>query len=117
LREIHPWAEAAAEVAELAGSQDKFWEMHDLLFANQEDLSERALQQLVLDLGLNEVKMQQVSSDGMPRMKIDADLAGGIRSGVNGTPTFFLNGCRYDGPTDFDSMAALMDQVLVSNGD
>ena len=117
LREIHPWAEAAAEVAELAGSQGKFWEMHDLLFANQDDLSETVLQQLVRDMRLNEVKMQQASSNDKPRAKIDADLAGGIRSGVNGTPTFFLNGDRYDGPTDFDSMAALMEQVLVSNGD
>lgn len=117
LREIHPWAEAAAEIAELADSQGKFWEMHDLLFANQESLSERSLQALVGDLGLSEANMKQVRSTGTLRNRIDADLAGGIRSGVNGTPTFFLNGDRYDGSTDFESLAALMDQVLVSNGD
>ncbi|ADW71370.1 DsbA family protein [Granulicella tundricola] len=117
LREIHPWAEAAAEVAELAGSQGKFWEMHNLLFQHQEDLSEGGLQQLVSRMGLSEKKMQQASMNGMLRKKIEADLAGGIRSGVNGTPTFFLNGDRCDGPTDFNSLASLMDQVLVSNGD
>jgi len=117
LREIHPWAEAAAEVAELAGSQGKFWEMHDLLFANQDSLSESTLQRLVHDLGLSEAKMQQASSDGTLKDKIDADLVGGIRSGVNGTPTFFLNGDRYDGSTDFDSLLIVMEQVLVSNGD
>ena len=117
LREIHPWAEAAAEVAEIAGSQGKFWEMHDLLFANQETLSEGTIQTLVRDLGLSEAKMHQASSNGAPKTRIDADLAGGIRSGVNGTPTFFLNGDRYDEPTDFESMVTVMDQVLISNGD
>lgn len=117
LREIHPWAEAAAEVAELAGSQGKFWEMHDLLFANQNNLSESTLQSLVDQLGLSEVKMQQASSNGTLRSIVDGDFAGGIRSGVNGTPTFFLNGDRYDGPVDFESFVALIDQVLISDGD
>ena len=61
--------------------------------------------------------MQQASSDGTLKDRIDTDLAGGIRSGVNGTPTFFLNGDRYDGSTDFDSLQIVMEQVLVSNGD
>ena len=74
-------------------------------------------QALVGDLGLSEANMKQVRSTGTLRNRIDGDLAGGIRSGVNGTPTFFLNGDRYDGSTDFESLAALMDQVLVSNGD
>lgn len=116
LREIHPWALAAAEVAELAGSQGKFWKMHDLLFANQDNLNESTIQRLVHDLGLSETKMQQASSNGTLK-KIDTDLAGGIRSGVNGTPTFFLNGDRYDGSTDLDSLLTVMEQVLVSNGD
>jgi protein-disulfide isomerase len=117
LREIHPWAEAAAEVAELAGTQGKFWEMHDLLFANQNSLSESTILRLINDLGLSEAKMEQATAKGLLKDRIDVDFAGGIRSGVNGTPTFFLNGDRYDGSTDFASLAALMDQILVSNGD
>jgi len=117
LQEVHPWAEAAAEVAELAGSQGKFWEMHDLLFANQEDLSESTIQALVRQLGLSEAKMLQASSNGTLKSRVESDFAGGIRSGVNGTPTFFLNGDRYDGSTDFESMVSLMEQVLISNGD
>ena len=117
LREIHPWAEPAAEVAEFAETQGKFWEMHDLLFANQENLSESVIQSLVRDLGLSDSKMSLARSSGTLKSRIKADFAGGIRSGVNGTPTFFLNGDRYDGPTDYKSLLALMEQVLISNGD
>jgi protein-disulfide isomerase len=117
LREIHPWAEAAAELAELADSQGKFWEMHDLLFLNQETLSDNTLQALRRDLGLTEAKTQKASLNGTLKSKVDADFAGGVRSGVNGTPTFFLNGDRCDGPTDLESMVRVMDQVLISNDD
>jgi hypothetical protein len=54
---------------------------------------------------------------GIAKKKIDADFSGGIRSGVNGTPTFFLNGERYDGQRDYDSLVVKMEQVLISNGD
>jgi protein-disulfide isomerase len=117
LREIHPWAEPAAEVAEFAGSQGKFWEMHDLLFANQERLNEGTFHALLKQLGLDDSGGQLSRDSGIVKKRIDADFAGGIRSGVNGTPTFFLNGERYDGPTDYDSLVATMEQVVISNGD
>lgn len=117
LREIHPWAAPAAELAEWAGSQGKFWEMHDLLFANQDNLSEATFHVLREEVSLTGLKMHQAESDGSTRKKIDSDFAGGIRSGVNGTPTFFLNGQRYDGSADFDSLVELMGQVFTSDGD
>ena len=117
LREIHPWAEAAAEVAEFAGSHGKFWEMHDLLFENQETLDEDTFHALLKRLGLAGSDLELSRSRVASKKRIDTDFVGGIRSGVNGTPTFFLNGERYDGPTDYKSLVALLEQVLVSTGD
>ncbi len=57
------------------------------------------------------------TSSSSCKKRIDADFAGGVRSGVNGTPTFFLNGDRYDGSTDLESIAAVMEQILISDGD
>jgi protein-disulfide isomerase len=117
LRELHARAEAAAEMAEFAGTQGKFWKMHDLLFANQESLDERTLMSLSERLGLDASDLKLARARKAARKRIDDDFAGGIRSGVNGTPTFFLNGDRYDGPTDYESLVALLQRVLISNGD
>ncbi len=117
LREIHPWAEPAAEVAEFAGSHGKFWEMHDLLFQNQATLNVKTFHALLKRLGLAGSDLELARSKGALKKRIDSDFAEGVRSGVNGRPTFFLNGERYDGPTDYESLTALMEQVLISNGD
>jgi protein-disulfide isomerase len=117
LRESHPWAGPAAELAECAGSQGKFWEMHDLLFANQERFGEATFRSLCTELELTDAEMQHARSSGSAKKKVDADFAGGIRSGVNGTPTFFVNGERYDGPTEFEPFARVIDRVLAANGD
>lgn len=117
LREIHPWAERAAELAEFAGCHGKFWEMHDLLFANQQRFDDHTFHALAAKLGLAGSELELGRSREDARKRIDRDFAGGIRSGVNGTPAFFLNGDRYDGPTDYESLVALMEQVLISNGD
>ena len=117
LQEVHPWAESAAELAEFAGTLDKFWEMHDLLFVNQESFSESMFQNLLEEVELTDSGLQGAQASGALKRRISADFSGGIRSGVNGTPTFFLNGDRYDGPVEYGSLAALVEQVLVSNGD
>jgi protein-disulfide isomerase len=97
LSEMHPHAEAAAEVAEFAGAQGKFWEMHDRLFENQERLGEG----LFLDLGdklkLSTAALRQALDQRTFEARVRADFKGGVRSGVNGTPTFFINGHRHDG--------------------
>ena len=109
---VHPHAEPAAEAAEAAGAQGKFWLMHDLLFENQERLAMPYLLAYAESLGLDS---EQFSRDAAARAyatKIREDFMSGIRSGVNGTPTFFINGVRHDGAWDAPTLwAAIQDAV------
>ena len=97
---IHPHASIAAEAAEAAGDQNKFWEMHAALFAHQKELDSIDLGHLALTLGLEIYKFE--TSRGMTRHRdhVKADYQSGVRSGVKGTPTFFINGRRYTGPRE-----------------
>lgn len=104
LSTIHPHAALAAEASEAAASQGRFWEMHRLLFANQQrlepaDLAARA-EILQLDVGRFADEMRSHTH----RPKVQADFLSGVHSGVNGTPTFFINGHRHDGPLDLASL-------------
>ena len=112
LSNMHPHAEMAAEAAEAAGAQGQFWEMHDLLYDNQEDLSAEAIADFAGELGLD---LPQFADDleshkYLPRVK--ADFAGWVRSGVNGTPTFFINGVRHDSDFEYDTLAEAIAAVL-----
>jgi protein-disulfide isomerase len=107
LAEVHPHAVAAAEVAEAAGEQEKFWEMHDILFENQQALTTRDLTAYIRDLDLDVGKIQAAIDGGAVAKRVQSDFDGGVRSGVNGTPTFFVNGVPYDGDwRDGESFAA-----------
>jgi protein-disulfide isomerase len=97
LTQIHPHAQAAATAAEAAARQDRFWEMHDLLFENQQALGLPLLVESAEALGLSSAGLRQALANGDYAPKVQADFLGGVRSGVNGTPTFFVNGHRYDG--------------------
>jgi protein-disulfide isomerase len=112
LTQMHPYAEPAAETAEFAGAHGKFWEMHDLLYENQGRLDEELLVELAEQLRLVPARLVQAleSKEFEPRVK--ADFSSGVRSGVNGTPTFFINGQRHDGPYDFNSLVDAIDRVL-----
>ena len=105
LSESHPHAEHAAEAAEAAGVQERFWEMHDALYENQDALSDEALLGYAAELGLDATRVARELEGGMWAERVRTDFRGGVRSGVNGTPTFFINGERYDGSwadvTDF----------------
>jgi len=105
LRELHPHAEAAAETAEFAAEHKKFWEMHDLIFENQSALSERLLGQLAERLGLDANALRESLRSGEFSERVAHDFSGGVRSGVNGTPTFFINGARHDNSYDFATLA------------
>jgi protein-disulfide isomerase len=105
LSQMHPWAEPAAEAAEFAGANGKFWEMHDLLFENQESLSNALFLELTEKLDLSISQLQTALASATYRSRVRADFAGGARSGVNGTPTFFINGRRYNGQSDFRSLS------------
>jgi protein-disulfide isomerase len=97
LSEIHPAARPAAIAAEAAALQDKFWEMHDTIFENQNRLSSNFLLKLAENLSLDITQFNtDIESDSMNE-KVDNDFESGVRSGVNGTPTFFVNGKRFDG--------------------
>src|SRR6266404_1467996 len=105
---IHTHASAAAQAAEAAASQGKFWEMHDLLFRNQRRLADLDLTHLALQLGLEIYRFQADYERAAHLRRIKEDTEGGANSGVRGTPTFFVNGCRYKGKADLPSMLAAL---------
>jgi protein-disulfide isomerase len=100
LANMHPYAEHAAEAAEAAAAQGRFWEMHDVLFENQNALEDENLEQYAEALKLDVKRLMLEVSNGSHTARIREDFRGGVRNGVNGTPTFFINGERYDGPLD-----------------
>jgi len=100
LREIHPHAEHAAEAAEAAGHQGRFWEMHDALFEHQPALDDRHLLVYAADIGVNAERVKDDLASHSHASRVRHDFMSGIRSGVNGTPTFFINGIRHDDSWD-----------------
>jgi protein-disulfide isomerase len=106
LREVHPLAEIAAASAEFAGAAGLFWEMHDALFENQSVLSIPTIFMIADQLRLPEVLLRNALETGRYADKVRSDFIGGVRSGVNGTPAFFINGVRHDGSYDFASLTS-----------
>jgi protein-disulfide isomerase len=106
----HPHAQHAAEAAEAAGTQGKFWEMHDLLFENQEALEDEDLADYAATLGLDARRLIAEVLAGAHSARVREDFSSGARGGVNGTPTFFVNGVRYDGAPGFDGLIAALTQ-------
>jgi protein-disulfide isomerase len=115
LNESHPHAEGAAESAEFAGSQEKFWSMHDLLFENQERLSVPLYAEIAKSIGLESAELRQALETRDFAARVRADFSGGVRSGVNGTPTFFINGKRHDAPFDYEDLKQAIDAELKSS--
>ncbi len=97
LTEAHPHAQSAAEASESAGAQGRFWEMHDILFGNQHALEDEDLIMYAARIGVDAQRVAQELAAGTWTKKVRDDFRSGVRSGVNGTPTFFINGVRYDG--------------------
>jgi len=105
----HPYALIAAEAAEAAALQGKFWEMHDLLFEQQPFLKPEVISEWAKELGLDLDTFGNDIKQGVVEKRIQEDRRSGIRSGVNGTPTFYINGTRYDGSPDYDSLLAALE--------
>jgi NhaA family Na+:H+ antiporter len=103
-RTVHPHARLAAEAAEAAGAQGKFWEMHDLLFQHQDRLEEWDMVEYARELSLDEERFRTELEEHTHSKKIRGDFRSGIESGVQGTPTWFINGTRYDGAWDPESL-------------
>ncbi len=110
---MHPHAQHAAEAAEAAGAQGRFWEMHDLLFENQDALEDKDLAQYATALRLDARRLSAEVRRGDHKPRVREDFRSGVRSGVNGTPTFFINGVRYDGPRVPEEMLASLTAAAV----
>ena len=102
LTEMHPHAQHAAEAAEAAAVQNRFWEMHDYLYEHQQALDDKYLEKYADNLGLNLAKFNIDMSSHVHAVRIREDFLSGVQSGVNGTPTFYINEIRYDGSFDLE---------------
>jgi len=107
----HPHAQHAAEAAEAAGAQGKFWEMHDMLYEHQETLDDADLRRFAQQIGLDMVGFDRDMAEHRYQAKVREDFMGGVRSGVNGTPTFFINGTRYDGSWDEEDLVRALENA------
>lgn len=104
LSQVHPHAMLAAQAAEAAGLQRRFWEMHDVLYENQDVLEPQDILVYATRLRLNLDAFESALEDEDIVRKIKSDFRGGVRSGVNGTPSFYINGLKYEGPWDEGSL-------------
>jgi protein-disulfide isomerase len=106
---VHPYAEMAAEAAEAAGARGRFWPVHDWLFANQDRLNPATLIAALVDMGLDGEGIADELRGHDFLDKVQSDFVSGVRSGVNGTPTFFINGMRYQGGHSLSELMTAVD--------
>jgi len=114
LTQIHPHAEPAAEASEAADAQGQFWQMHDLLFENQPRLDPPHLVIFAEELGLDLKRFVRELEDGIYRERVRSDFLSGVRSGVNGTPAFFINDVRYDGSWDIGPLIEALESAATT---
>ncbi len=114
LRESHPHAQHAAEAAEAAAGQGKFWEMHDRLFERQFALDDEYLIEYADDLGLDVARFRRELAGRVYEPRVREDFRSGVSSGVNGTPTFFINGMRFDASWDVDPLLAALQRAAAA---
>ncbi len=112
LTRIHPDAQKASEAAECAGEQDKYWEMHDKLFENQESLSVSNLKQYASQIGLDTTQFNECLDSGKYEQEVKDDLADGQAAGVSGTPAFFINGKMLSGAQPYSAFEAEIESAL-----
>ena len=111
LDSVHPHARRAAEAAEAAAAQGRFWEMHDLLYENRENLDDESLGRYADELGLDVARFEDDLSQRRHAPRVREDRFGGERSGVEGTPTFFVNGMRYEGSLELQALLAAVEDA------
>jgi protein-disulfide isomerase len=108
LTTVHPHAEQAAEAAEAAGAQGRFWAMHDVLFENQQRLDQPYLHTYAEALGLDVNQFDRELIEHVHAGRVREGFLSGVRSGVNGTPTFYINGVRHDGSYEYPVLLAAL---------
>jgi protein-disulfide isomerase len=116
LPDLHPRAVEAAEAAEAAGAQGKFWEMHNLLFKHQDKFSADDLTRYAKELGLDVERFTREMAEHTHLPRIASDVANGVRSGVPGTPTFFVNGARVEGAFEAEALRDLLVAQIAATG-
>lgn len=114
LKNIHVFAVPAAIAAEAAARQNKFWEMHDIIFENQGDLHGNSFRMFAKNLGMDVEQFERDSIDEDIVEKVEKDFESGILSGVNRTPTFFINGIRHNGGYEVEELNAAIGEVIQS---
>jgi protein-disulfide isomerase len=114
LIQSHPHAEHAAEAAEAAARQGKFWEMHDSLFEHQRALDDAHLVQYAVALNLDEETFKRDMTEHVHANRVHEDFLSGVRSGGNGTPTFFINGVRHDASYELETLLAAIEAAMPS---
>jgi protein-disulfide isomerase len=116
LANVHANAQAAAEAAEAAGAQKKFWAMHDQLFEHQDALDPESLVGHAAAVGLDIDRFAAELTSGVHEAKVREDFMSGVRSGVNGTPTFYINGVRHNGGYHAEALLEAIERVLIAAG-
>ncbi|MBI2124937.1 thioredoxin domain-containing protein [Candidatus Woesearchaeota archaeon] len=114
--EFHPEAEVAAIAAECADEQGKFWEYHDLLFANQDSLSDANYKKWAVELGLDEEEFNECYKGLEYLNEVRADMADGQKYGVSGTPAFFINGRMISGAQPYAVFEQEIEAALAAAG-
>jgi len=112
----HPHAERAAEAAEAAAAQGRFWQMHDLLYENQRRLRDEDLRAYAEQLGLDVDLFDKELAEHVHAERVHEDFMSGVRSGVNGTPTFYINGARHDDSYEMEVLLSALDRAAASEG-
>jgi protein-disulfide isomerase len=107
----HPHAERAAEGAEAAAAQGRFWPMHDLLYENQSRLGDQDLRSYAETVGLDLEPFDRELAEHVHAPRVHEDFMSGVRSGVNGTPTFYVNGVRYDDSYDLETLLGALESA------
>ena len=116
-RPEHPHARHAAEAAEAASAQGHFWEMHDRLFEHQNALTDTDLAQYAADIGLDAERFRHDLTSHVFLERVQRDIQSGGHSDVHGTPTFFINGVKHEGPDTFDDLLGAIQQQLPDASD
>ena len=112
LKESHPFAMEAAKAAEAAGMQNKFWQMHALLYSKQFLFNHELWKEMAKELHLDIEKFQRDFNSPLIEEKIQKEFSAGIPSGVNGTPSFFINGIRFDGDPTYRHLLEALELTL-----
>ncbi len=111
LAAIHPHAQCAAETVEAAAAQGQFWPMHDYLYEHRQHCCDGAILRYAAVLGLDADRFEREIAEHQHAARVHSDLMSGFKSGVNGTPTFFIDGVRYDGPCATEALLAAIEGV------